>query len=65
MQESNKKMTTEKKRSIDFYMTQREVALALNISAISVCDIERAALKKLKKILDEKNIKLNDLVGYL
>lgn len=58
-------MTTEKKRSIDFHMTQREVALALNISAISVCDIERAALKKLKKILDEKNIKLNDLVGYL
>jgi DNA-directed RNA polymerase specialized sigma24 family protein len=47
----------------EFAMSQREIGAALNISATCVMDTERRAMKKIKKILEERGIKIEDLIG--
>ncbi len=44
-------------------MNQREVAEALGLSRAMVQKIEENALKKLLKVLEEKNFKKEDLLG--
>lgn len=46
-----------------FYMTQQEVSDAMGISRAMVNVIETDAKKKVKKMLAERGIKLDDLIG--
>lgn len=46
----------------DKEMTQQEIADALGISRIAVCQIENRAFEKLRKALKLKNIKPTDLL---
>lgn len=54
----------EQKKQIyrDYPMSQREIAKALNISPMSVYEIEKKALKNLEKELARRGIKLEDIL---
>jgi DNA-directed RNA polymerase specialized sigma subunit len=46
----------------NFEMTQTEIAQAIGVSRSMVNYIERQALEKLKKALEERGIKLEDVL---
>jgi len=54
---------TEKTPYDQFNMTQQEVADAFGISRPQIGSIEARAMKKFKKLLEERGYKLEDLLG--
>lgn len=46
-------------------MSQREVADVFGVSHASIYAIELKAMRKVKKILDEKGLTFDDLIGRL
>lgn len=47
----------------DIHMTQQEVADAFGISRPQIGSIEARAMKKFKKLLEERGYKMEDLLG--
>mgnify|MGYP006273886049 CR=1 FL=1 len=52
-----------KKTSYEVYMTHQEISDVLGISRAAVSDMEKRALRKLKKVLDKRGITIDDFFG--
>lgn len=46
----------------EYHMTQAEVADALGETRANIADIEKKAYAKIRKLLDDRNIKASDLL---
>jgi len=53
----------EKKTALDVYMTHQEISEVMGISRAAVSDMEKRALRKLKKILHKHGYTVNDFFG--
>jgi DNA-directed RNA polymerase specialized sigma subunit len=53
----------EQDRYSEYDMNQRQVAEALGVTRTAIQQAERRAFKKIKKILNERGIKLEHLLG--
>lgn len=53
----------EKKTARDVYMTHQEISDALGVSRAAVSEMEKTALRKLKKELAKRGFTLNDFFG--
>lgn len=53
----------EKKTAKEVYMTHQEIADVLGVSRAAVSEMEKTALRKLKRALDRRGFTLNDFFG--
>ena len=53
----------EKKTARDVYMTHQEISDVLGVSRAAVSEMEKTALRKLKKELAKRGFTLNDFFG--
>jgi len=52
-----------KKTANDVYMTHQEISEVLGVSRAAVSEMEKTALRKLKKVLDKRGMTINDFFG--
>ena len=53
----------QKKTANEVYMTHQEIADVLGVSRAAVSEMEKTALRKLRKILAKRGFTLNDFFG--
>lgn len=53
----------QKKTANEVYMTHQEIADVLGVSRAAVSEMEKTALRKLRKALDKRGFTLNDFFG--